>query len=70
MKFYSKFKIRVVYKSGYYHDLWVWKFEINSERVTWSAVGHVNKPLKIGFNDISAVYQIAHKAVFKFTSPF
>lgn len=70
MKFYNKFKIRVVYKSGYYHDLWVWKFEINKDSVTWSNAGHVNKPLKIGFDDISSVFQIGHKSVFKFSSPF
>lgn len=77
MKFYSKFKIRVVYKSGYVHDLWVWKFNTTSvgdklKDLSWTLCDPVhNRPIELS-NDISnieSIWQIGHKQVFRFSDP-
>lgn len=74
MKLYTKYKIRIVYKSGYQHDFWVWKFSINYERgleMKWNFCDDGNKPIDIAckLEDIEAVWQIGYKKVFRFTDP-
>ena len=52
----KKFVIRIVYKSGYTHDFPVYEFSIDGGRYTWNAADESNYPVKIGAEDISAVY--------------
>lgn len=75
MKFYSKFKIRIVYDSGYTHDFWVWKYAVktgaNGITHTWQSCSDKNKPVDIAskIEKIESVWQIGHKKVFRFTDP-
>lgn len=72
MKFYPKFKIRIVYKSGYTHDFWAWSFNIKfggDKEIQWHCVDDSNKPILIGVADIAAVYQVGFRQVFRFTDP-
>jgi hypothetical protein len=57
-KFTTIFKIRIVYKSGYTHDFEVNNFEVNRGTYTWDAVSEENNPLKLGVDDIAAIWQI------------
>lgn len=64
------FKIRVVYKSGYFHDFKATNFKISSTgtgwKYSWEALSDKNKPILLGIDDIAAVYQIGvGKAVCK-----
>ena len=58
MNIKPQFKIRVVYKSGYTHDFWVWSFSRTGETMTWESVTDKNKPLVLGIDDIAAVWQV------------
>lgn len=62
------FKVRIVYKSGYTHDFECTDFEISDKIVSWKSVSEHNRPLKIGFDDIAAVWQIGHRKRVKFFS--
>lgn len=52
------FLVRIVYKSGYTHDFWVYSFEVLDGRYTWHAAEPCNKPIVLGADDIAAVWQI------------
>lgn len=52
------FTIRLLYKSGYVHDFDVYEFSIKDDNFSWKAVHKHNKPVKIGVDDIAAVWQI------------
>ena len=57
-----QFRVRVVYKSGYTHDFWCWKFTIkNNSSYSWTNAEDDNKPIQIGADDVAAVYQIGHR---------
>ena len=64
---HTKFKIRIVYKSGYYHDFWVYKFDGNQgdgsglKSVSWIPASSGNDPVFIGLNNIESVYQINYR---------
>jgi hypothetical protein len=61
MMFETVYKVRVVYKSGYTHDFECTDFEMASNQITWSSASESNRPLKIGVDDIAAVWQIGHR---------
>jgi len=73
MKFYHKFKIRVVYKSGYQHDFWVWRISVKTDgSIEWTCADPVNnRPMVFAksLDDIEAVWKVGHKAVFRFKNP-
>jgi hypothetical protein len=52
------FKIRVVYKSGYTHDLEATKFSVNNGRFSWEGVPAANSPLMFGADEVAAVWQL------------
>lgn len=52
----NKYLVRIVYKSGYTHDFWVYEFEIDRGKFTWAAVKGGSTPLLIGADDIAAVW--------------
>lgn len=56
------FTIRVVYKSGYFHDFEVLRFKMSetstSKAMDWDAISDSNMPIVIGIDDIAAVYQV------------
>ena len=54
----DKFLVRIVYKSGYTHDFWVYSFSVKNGTYTWSCVEENNKPVVLGADDIAAVWQI------------
>jgi hypothetical protein len=55
------FTVRVVYKSGYYHDFDVYKLTVKGKTYQWESVDDRNKPIDIatrGADDIESVWQI------------
>lgn len=58
MKKKDKFLVRIVYKSGYTHDFWVYEFEVQDGKYTWHMVDLDNHPVVLGVDDIAAVWQI------------
>lgn len=57
-KLQKQFKARIVYKSGYTHDFWSSSFSITGDTYSWDAVEINNRPIKLGVEDIAAVYQV------------
>lgn len=55
------FLIRVIYKSGYYHDFEVFKFTVKGGSYTWEWVSDRNRPIDLGADEIAAVYQIGYR---------
>lgn len=55
--FRSKFKIRILYKSGNSAEFWATAFCINKGVYTWSSLGN-DGPLLIGSTEAEAVYQL------------
>lgn len=60
------FKVRVVYKSGYTHDFECTDFSISGSKVSWEKAYTKNYPLKIGFDDIAAIWIIGQRKRLKF----
>lgn len=54
----NKYLVRIVYKSGYTHDFWVYEFEVSGGSFRWTTVGGDNTPILIGADDITAVWQL------------
>ena len=54
---YSKFKIKVLYKSGNSQEFWVYGFSVDGASYTWTSCDDNNKPLIIGVDNIEAIYQ-------------
>ena len=67
MKLVPIYNIRIVYKSGYTHDIEVYSFSITDDRYEWTSVSESNKPIILGVGEIAAIYQIGvrHKVSFK-----
>ena len=56
------FKVRIVYKSGYTHDFECTEFGIKEGVYTWVPYDTKNnRPVKLGTDDIAAVWQIGHR---------
>jgi len=66
MKIETVFRVRIVYKSGYTHDFECTDFEISNNKVSWENANEHNRPIKIGLDDIAAVWQIGHRKRIKF----
>lgn len=65
-KWQTIFKIRIIYKSGYAHDIEVLKFTIKpGDSAEWIEASQEHKPIFIGFDDIAAVYQIGYRKTLK-----
>jgi hypothetical protein len=63
------FKVRIVYKSGYTHTFECVQFKISGNEITWECADSArNRPIKIGFDDIAAVWQVGHRKRLKFFS--
>jgi len=61
--FRTKFKVRILYKSGNVQDVWMVKFNIKSEsdRVTsleYKTVSQKTCPLFLGLDNIEAAWQV------------
>ena len=62
IKLTTIYTIRVVYKSGYTHDFDVESFSItNGTNYTWIGTSDQNKPIRLGADDVAAVWQIGTK---------
>ena len=66
MRVETVFLVRIVYKSGYTHDFECTDFTISGNKVSWESADEKNRPIKIGFNDIAAVWQVGHRKRVKF----
>lgn len=55
------FKVRIVYKSGYTHDFECTDFEVSNSQVQWKSVSERNRPIKIGVDEIAAVWQVGYR---------
>lgn len=74
MGIYPKFKVRIVYKSGYFHDFWTWAFDASRGKVgineaKWVHSDDANKPLFINLDEIESVWQVGYKHCFRFVNP-
>lgn len=58
LKIVPVFNIRVIYKSGYFHDFEVYSFESDGHRFKWHEANKANRPVHIGADEIAAVYQV------------
>lgn len=63
----TQYKVRLVYKSGYTHDLWFnsLAFEVKADglNVAWESAETDNAPLFIGPLDIAAIFQLGSREV-------
>jgi hypothetical protein len=71
---YPKFKVRIVYKSGYFHDFWTWKFDAQRgteglKKVECQHTDDANKPVFINIDQIESVWQVGYKHCFRFVNP-
>jgi hypothetical protein len=55
------YTIRIVYKSGYYHDLDVTEFTITGGKYSWTVANEDRRPLLLGVDEIAAVFQLSSK---------
>lgn len=74
MKLYPKYKVKIVFKSGYVHVGWYWKFEgdrkgSNLEKLTWRAVDNKSNLTYIDLTQIESIVSLAEKKVFRFKNP-
>lgn len=54
----TKYRLRVLYKSGNSHCFWVYDFSIDGGRWEWTAVDDDNKPIALGASEVEAVFQV------------
>lgn len=61
------FKIKIIYKSGATHEFEVTDFSYEETsgvtKVEWDSYSMENKPLRIGLEDIAAVWQVGVREV-------
>lgn len=60
-KFITIYTIRILYKSGYAYEFEVTDFKIKGDTYAWDNYSHQNKPIKLGADDIAAVFQVRHR---------
>jgi len=57
-----KYKVRIVYKSGYNHDFWVYNFSstLNSQKqkISWHSCSSKNDSLHIGIDEIESIWKV------------
>lgn len=64
--FKDRFKIRIVYKTGYYHDFWCYDFSVERGNYSWTACKSGNKPLLLNPDNMESIWIISHrKGLFK-----
>lgn len=61
MKLIPIFKVRVIYKSGAVQDFWAREFSINAGVCTWKPYSDFCKPVRLGFDEVAAVWQMGVK---------
>lgn len=55
----TKFKIKILYRSGNSQSFWVYDYHIHDGKHEWTPSSDSGRPIIIGVNDIEAVYQVA-----------
>lgn len=59
VKLQPVYKIRVVYKSGFFQDFEATDFTIGKGTATWTSAKHKGiKPVLLGLDEIAAVWQL------------
>lgn len=53
-----KHKVRIVYKSGYFHDFWCHTFEVKNGDWKWNAVDEKNLPMLLNPDNIESVWRV------------
>jgi hypothetical protein len=56
--FKSKIKIRILYKSGNSHEVWVTRFVIENGTWSWTSADSNLRPIFLGVDEIEAVFQV------------
>jgi hypothetical protein len=74
MKFYTKYKVKIVFKSGYIHVGWVWKFEGDKKEnkitsLTWKSAENKSNFNYMHLESIESIVTLAEKKVFRFKNP-
>lgn len=74
MKLYPKYKVKIVFKSGYIHVGWYWKFnwEVKGnliQNLTWRVLDHKSNFQYIDLRQIESIVKLAEKKVFRFKNP-
>ena len=58
------FKIKILYKSGATHEIWVEAFKVKDGVYSWKEVDPKNQIIVIGVDEIAAVFQVGIKYKF------
>jgi hypothetical protein len=62
MKFFKLipvYNVRIIYKSGYFHDIEMLSFSYTpGEKAKWEVEGESKRILSLGIDEIAAVYQL------------
>lgn len=56
--FKTKFKVRILYKSGNSHEFWVTEFNLSKAQASWKSAHPVKRPLLLGLEEVEAVWQV------------
>ena len=54
----SVYTVRIIYKSGYAQDIDLLDFTMDSGQIKWESIPGQTRPVKIGVDEIAAVYQL------------
>lgn len=59
----TKYKIRILYKSGNEHTFWCRSFSVQKKRaniseIKWTTMTPANTPIEIGVNNVESIWQV------------
>jgi hypothetical protein len=58
------FTVRIIYKSGYTQDINLLDFTWSDGQINWESINGQTRPIKIGVDEIAAVYQLSERKCF------
>jgi len=58
------YTVRIIYKSGYAQDINLLDFTWNDGQIKWESIAGQSRPVKIGVDEIAAVYQLSERKCF------
>lgn len=56
--FKTKFKVRILYKSGNSHEFWATEFNFSKAEASWKQANPAKRPVMLGVDNIEAVWQV------------
>lgn len=57
----TKYRLRVLYKSGNSHIFWAYEFTMNANAIRWKHCHDDNKPLHLNYEAVEAIYQVDYR---------